>query len=145
MSSSRPESDPQPQAKRVARSPRRVRGIRESLAAIVLGFEAIVVGLGALTMLGLKAIDLTQAIVGGGIVIAVLIAGALLARFTVGLVLGWLAQVAVVATGFIVGAMFVVGIVFTAMWVFALVQGARIDQTKKSNNQAQANGEDIAQ
>jgi hypothetical protein len=44
-----------------------------------------------------------------------------------------------------VGAMFVVGIVFTAMWVFALVQGARIDQTKKSNNQAQATGEDIAQ
>jgi len=144
MSSSHSESDPQPQAKRVARSSRRVRGIRESLAAIVLGFEAIVVGLGALTMLGLKAIDLTQTIVGGGIVIAVLIAGALLARFTLGLVLGWLAQAAVVATGFIAGAMFVVGIVFTAMWVFALVQGARIDQTKKSNNQAQASGEDIA-
>jgi fatty acid desaturase len=138
-------SGSQPQPKRFSRPPRRVRGIRESLVAIVLGFEAIVVGLGALTMLGLKAIDLTQAIVGGGIVVAVLIAGALLARFTFGLVLGWLAQAAVMATGFIVGAMFVVGIVFTAMWVYALVQGARIDQAKKSRNNMQPDGEDTTQ
>jgi hypothetical protein len=122
--------------------PRRVRGIRESLVAIVLAFEAIVVGLGALTMLGLKSIDLVQAIVGGGLVIAVLIAGALLARFTFGIVLGWLAQAAVMATGFIVGAMFVVGIVFTAMWVYALVQGGRVDRAKKARNSGQSDGED---
>jgi len=135
-------SDSTPNPKRFSRAPRRVRGIRESLVAIVLGFEAIVVGLGALTMLGLKSITLVQAIVGGGLVIAVLIAGALLARFTVGLVLGWLAQAAVMATGFIVGAMFVVGIVFTAMWVYALVQGAKIDQFKKSRNSTSPDGED---
>jgi hypothetical protein len=138
-------SDSTPNPKRFSRAPRRVRGIRESLVAIVLGFEAIVVGLGALTMLGLKSITLVQAIVGGGLVIAVLIAGALLARFTVGLVLGWLAQAAVMATGFIVGAMFVVGIVFTAMWVYALVQGAKIDQFRKSRNSSQPHGEDTTQ
>lgn len=138
-------SDSQPQPKRSSRAPRRVRGIRESLVAIVLGFEAIVVGLGALTMLGLKSISLVQAIVGGGLVIAVLVFGAVLARFTVGLVLGWLAQAAVMASGFIVGAMFVVGIVFTAMWVYALVQGARIDQAKKSRNSMQPDGEDPTQ
>jgi len=143
MSSLNPPSHPQ--HNRVARSPRRERGIRESLVAIVLGFEAIVVGLGALTMLGLKSIDLVQAIVGGGIVIVILVAGALLARFTVGLVLGWIAQAAIVATGFIAGAMFVVGVVFTAMWVFALVQGARIDQTKKSQNTTSPPGKDTAQ
>lgn len=142
MSSSNPQSDPH--QNRVVRSPRRERGIRESLVAIVLGFEAIVVGLGALTMLGLKSIDLLQAIVGGGIVIVILVAGALLARFTVGLVLGWIAQAAIVATGFIAGAMFVVGVVFTAMWVFALVQGARIDQTKKSQSTTPPPGKDTA-
>ena len=136
-------SDSQP--KGFSRAPRRVRGIRESLVAIVLGFEAIVVGLGALTMLGLKSISLVQAIVGGGLVIAVLIVGAMLARFTVGLVLGWLAQAAVMATGFIVGAMFVVGIVFTAMWVYALVQGARIDQARKFRNSTPPDGEDTTQ
>ena len=101
-------SESQSKSKGSSGRPRRERGIRESLVAIVLGFEAIVVGLGALTMLGLRSIDLVQAIVGGGLVIAVLIAGALLARFTIGIVLGWLAQAAVMATGFIVGAMFVV-------------------------------------
>jgi len=145
MSSSHPESGPQRREQRVARAPRRERGIRESLVAIVLGFEAIVVGLGALTMLGLKAIDVVQAIVGGGLVIVILVAGALLARFTAGIVLGWIAQAAIMATGFIAGAMFVVGVVFTAMWVFALVQGARIDQTKKSQNTTPPPGKDTAQ
>ncbi len=138
-------SDSQPKRKRSSRAPRRVRGIRESLLAIVLGFEAIVVGLGVLTMLGLKSINLVQAIFGGGLVIALLIVGALLARFTVGIVLGWLAQAAVMATGFIVGAMFVVGIVFTAMWVYALVQGGRIDQAKKARSSRQSDGEDVTQ
>ena len=89
MSSTKPQPNGQPR-----RTPRRQRGTRESLMAIVLGFEAIVVGLGALTLLGLRALDFVQALVGGGLVIAVLIAGALLARFTVGLVLGWIAQAA---------------------------------------------------
>jgi fatty acid desaturase len=135
-------SESQSKSKGSSGRPRRERGIRESLVAIVLGFEAIVVGLGALTMLGLRSIDLVQAIVGGGLVIAVLIAGALLARFTIGIVLGWLAQAAVMATGFIVGAMFVVGIVFTAMWVYALVQGGRVDRAKNARNSRQSDGED---
>jgi hypothetical protein len=113
--------------------------------AIVLGFEAIVVGLGALTLLGLKALDFAQALVGGGLVIAVLIAGALLARFTVGLVLGWIAQAVVVASGFITGAMFVVGAVFTAMWVYALVQGGRIDRARNLRNNGHATREDNTQ
>jgi hypothetical protein len=137
-------SQAQPQPRGAGRPARRQRGIRESLVAIVLGFEAIVVGLGALTMLGLKAIDIVQATVGGGLVIVILVAGALLARFTAGIVLGWLAQAAIMATGFIAGAMFVVGVVFTAMWVFALVQGARIDQTKKSQSTTPPPGKDTA-
>ena len=140
MSSTQPQPNGQPR-----RTPRRQRGTRESLMAIVLGFEAIVVGLGALTLLGLRALDFVQALVGGGLVIAVLIAGALLARFTVGLVLGWIAQAVVVASGFITGAMFVVGAVFTAMWVYALVQGGRIDRARKLRNKGHATREDNTQ
>ena len=140
MSSTQPQPNAQPR-----RTPRRQRGTRESLMAIVLGFEAIVVGLGALTLLGLRALDFVQALVGGGLVIAVLIAGALLARFTVGLVLGWIAQAVVVASGFITGAMFVVGAVFTAMWVYALVQGGRIDRARNLRNNGHATREDNTQ
>ena len=140
MSSTQPQPHGQPR-----RTPRRQRGTRESLMAIVLGFEAIVVGLGALTLLGLRALDFVQALVGGGLVIAVLIAGALLARFTVGLVLGWIAQAVVVASGFITGAMFVVGAVFTAMWVYALVQGGRIDRARNLRNNGHATREDNTQ
>ena len=131
-----PGSSPSP------RKRRRQRGTRETLIAIVLGFEAIVVGLGALTMLGLKAIDFTQALVGGGLVIVILLAGILWARFAAGLVLGWVAQAIIVASGFIAGAMFVVGVVFTAIWVFALVQGTRIDRANNSHNELHATGED---
>jgi hypothetical protein len=61
-------SDSKPNPKRSSRAPRRARGIRESLVAIVLGFEAIVVGLGALTMLGLKSITVfgEEGVVAGG-------------------------------------------------------------------------------
>lgn len=140
MSSTQPQPNRQPR-----RTPRRQRGTRESLVAIVLGFEAIAVGLGALTLMGLKALDLVQALLGGGLVIAVLIAGALLARFTVGLVLGWIAQAVVVASGFIAGAMFVVGAVFIGMWVFALVQGGRIDEARNLRNDGHATREDNKQ
>ena len=138
-------SPSQPHPRSVSRrSPRRQRGTRETLIAIVLGFEAIVVGLGALTMLGLKALDFVQALVGGGLVILILLAGILWARFTAGLVLGWVAQAVILASGFIAGAMFVVGVVFTAIWVFALVQGTRIDRANNSHNEIHATGEDNA-
>lgn len=145
MSSSQPEPQPQSASSSSSpRKPRRQRGTRETLIAIVLGFEAIVVGLGALTMLGLKALDFLQALVGGGLVILILVAAVVWARFTAGLVLGWLAQAIILASGFIAGAMFVVGVVFTAIWVFALVQGARIDRANNSHNDRNATGEDNA-
>ena len=98
------------------RSPRRQRGTRETLISLV----------------------------GGGLVILILLAGILWARFTAGLVLGWVAQAVIMASGFIAGAMFVVGVVFTAIWVFALVQGTRIDRANNSHNEIHATGEDNA-
>lgn len=109
---------------------RRKRSVREILMTIVLGFEAIVVGLGALVVFGLKALPPLQAFVGGGLIVAGLVVAILLARWPWGMWVGWLLQVVVVLTGFLVGAMFVVGIVFTAMWIFALVQGAKIDNQR---------------
>ena len=110
---------------------RRTRTIRETLIAIVLGFEAIVVGLGALVIFGLKAVTPVQAFVGGGVIVLGLIAAIFMARWPSGVWLGWLLQVVVIMSGFLVGAMFVVGIVFTAMWIFALVQGDKIDNQKR--------------
>lgn len=123
----------------MTKGPRRTRSVKELLIAVVLGFEAIVVGLGALVVFGLKAVTPVQAFVGGGVVVAGLIAAILLSRWPSGVWLGWLLQVVVIMTGFLVGAMFVVGIVFTGMWIFALVQGGKIDTQRLERRDAETN------
>lgn len=122
---------------------RRTRSVKELLITIVLGFEAIVVGLGALVVFGLKAVPPLQAFVGGGVIVAGLIAAILLARWPIGTWLGWLLQVLVMLTGLLVGAMFVVGIVFTAMWIFALVQGGKIDKQRNERRVAHTDEGDL--
>lgn len=122
---------------------RRTRSVKELLITIVLGFEAIVVGLGALVVFGLKAVPPLQAFVGGGVIVAGLIAAILLARWPIGTLLGWLLQVLVMLTGLLVGAMFVVGIVFTAMWIFALVQGGKIDKQRNERRVAHTDEGDL--
>lgn len=122
---------------------RRTRSVKEFLITIVLGFEAIVVGLGALVVFGLKAVPPLQAFVGGGVIVAGLIAAILLARWPIGTWLGWLLQVLVMLTGLLVGAMFVVGIVFTAMWIFALVQGGKIDKQRNERRVAHTDEGDL--
>lgn len=119
--------------------PRRERTIRELLGSIVLGFELIVVFLGALVLFGLQSLPAAVAL-GGGAVLVVLVLIALgTLRSSVGIVLGWFVQLVVVAAGFLVPAFFIVGAIFTAMWAYCMIVGARIDRNKKAANAA-ANG-----
>lgn len=95
------------------------------LAASVLVFEAIVVGLAVPAALALGSAD--PATVGwwlGGTAVGCLVAAGLLRR-RVGYVLGSLLQVVVVASGVLVPAMYVLGSLFAALWVGALVLGRR--------------------
>lgn len=125
------------EAQPVAR-PRRQRSLRELLGSIVLGFELLVVFLGALVLFGLHALPAWLALGGGAALIVLMILAIGLLRNTAGVVLGWLAQLVLVAAGLLVPAFFIVGAIFTAMWVYCMIAAARIDR----NNQAAARAAD---
>ncbi|MDN4615146.1 DUF4233 domain-containing protein [Leifsonia sp. F6_8S_P_1B] len=110
--------------------PRRARGLRELLGSIVLGFELIVVFLGALVLFGLKALPPAVALGGGAALVLLMIVAIGTLRWPVGVVLGWLVQLTVVAAGFLVPAFFIVGAIFTAMWTYCMIAAARIDRNK---------------
>ena len=109
---------------------RRQRSLRESLGSIVLGFELIIVFLGALVVFGLKALPAAVALGGGAAVVVLMIVAILLLRFRIGYWLGWLVQLVVVLSGFLVGMLFIVGAIFAAIWAYAPIVGARLDRRK---------------
>lgn len=104
------------------------RSVQRSLGSIVLGFELVVVFLGALVVFGLHALPPVQALGGGAVFIVLMIVAILLLRFRVGYWLGWLIQLGVIAAGFLVGMLFIVGVIFTAIWAYAMIAGARLDR-----------------
>jgi hypothetical protein len=109
------------------------------LGSIVLGFELLVVFLGALVLFGLGSLPAAVALGGGAVVVVLMIVAMGTLRSPVGIVLGWFVQLVVVAAGFLVPAFFIVGAIFTAMWAYCMIAGARIDRNKKAANAA-ANG-----
>ncbi|MBN9630216.1 MAG: DUF4233 domain-containing protein [Actinobacteria bacterium] len=111
---------------------RRRRTLRESLGSIVLGFELIVVFLGALVLFGLKSLPAWIALGGGAVVVLLMIAAIGLMRNRAGVVLGWLVQLVVVAAGFLVPAFFIVGAIFTAMWTYCMIAASRIDRNNRT-------------
>ncbi|MGO4593998.1 DUF4233 domain-containing protein [Leifsonia sp. 2TAF2] len=121
-----------------ASRPRRQRSLRELLGSIVLGFELLVVFLGALVLFGLHALPAAVALGGGAGLIVLMILAIALLRNTVGVVLGWIVQLVLVAAGLLVPAFFIVGAIFTAMWAYCMIAAARIDR----NNQAVARAAD---
>jgi hypothetical protein len=109
---------------------RPARSLRRMMAAVVLGFEALVVFFAALVAKNLSSVGLSTALwVGGGLAVACLVAAGML-RSRGGWVAGWVLQVLVLATGFWVPMMFFLGAVFAALWLAALRFGERIDREK---------------
>lgn len=93
------------------------------LAAAVLVFEAIIVGLAIPVAITVAEVDATRAVlIGGGLAIGCLVTAGLLRR-RIGIPLGWALQVLVVLSGFVVPAMFIVGGLFAVLWVVALRLG----------------------
>ncbi|TFD09275.1 DUF4233 domain-containing protein [Cryobacterium sp. TMT1-2-2] len=112
------------------------RSVKRSLATILLGFETIVVFLGAVVTLGLVSVATEPTPVSP---LAVIIGGVLLVLAMVGLIgllryrwsypIGWALQAIIIATGFVTPAMFFVGALFAAMWAYCMITGSRIDHT----------------
>jgi hypothetical protein len=110
-----------------ARPPAR-RSVQQSLGSIVLGFEVIIVFLGALVIFGLKAAPAAWALGGGAAMVVAMAVTIALLRYRWGFVVGWILQLIVIASGFLVGMLFIVGIIFTALWAYCMITGARLDR-----------------
>lgn len=115
--------------------PLRIHGVGEKmfrrLVAVVLVGEAFVFFFAALVAWAFRRDEAS------GAATTYLVLGCLLAvlcfltsgllRKPWGVTLGWLLQVAALATSFVVPSMLVLAVIFLALWVLALVQGDKMD------------------
>jgi hypothetical protein len=115
--------------------------MRESLGSIVLGFELIIVFLGALVLYGLQSLPAALALGGGAALVVLMIVAIALLRHPVGIAIGWVVQLIVIAAGLLVPAFFIVGAIFAAMWTYVMIVGGRIDHRDRL---ARAAAEDAA-
>lgn len=124
----------QPVGARRRGRPGRKRSLTESLGSIVLACEALTVFLASLVAFGLDAVHplpRAAALIGGGLLFVALVVTAGLLRHRWGVIVGWVLQALLLATGFLVPAMFFLGAVFAAMWTYAILTGTRIDRSKE--------------
>ena len=110
---------------------RRQRSATESLLSIALALEAVLVFFVALTAFALRIVEPWVALAGGGLFIVALALCARLVRYPAGVVLGWVLQVLLVATGLLMPIMFAIGAGFFALWIFCFVKGRSLDRAKK--------------
>lgn len=106
------------------------QSVQQSLASIVLGFELIVMFLAALVAFGLKALPAPVALIGGAVLCLVIVLTLAVLRYRWGVIVGWVVQGVIVASGILVPIMFIIGALFAGMWVYAMVAGGRIDREK---------------
>lgn len=107
------------------RGPRTVRG---SLASIVLATQFIVVILAALVVFGLRVVPPGVAFGAGAALLVVIAIAAATANRPVGIALGWLVQLVLIAGGILEPTVGIVGVIFLAIWVYCMIVGGRIDR-----------------
>ncbi len=134
-----PEGVSQPSSRRSR--PRRERSVTESLLSIVLVLEAFLLFFATLTAFGLRVLEpelpAWAALPIGGAFIAVVIIASGLMRFSWGVWVGWVLQVAIIATGVVMPMMFLVGAGFAALWIFCFVKARQIEALKRRNSAGQ--------
>ncbi len=127
----------------------RNKSSKRALASIALSFEAFVVFFATLTAFGLKAADISPNLPRVEIIWAIGLTVSLLCILTPALLLkpfgyaiGWLIQVAVLASGFWLWGMFVIGSMVAGMWIWALVAGGTIDKARANFEKNKEEGSD---
>jgi len=117
-------------ARASARRPRRERSALESLLSIALLLEAVLLFFVTLAVFALKVLPAGLAF-GAGIGMIVLLAiDGRLVRYRWGRWLGWLLQLAIVASGVLLTLMFFIGAGFLGIWIYCFVTGRRLDAAK---------------
>jgi hypothetical protein len=114
--------------------PRRQRTLTESLLSIVLGLEAVLVFFIALTVFGLHALPPAVAFGGGAALAIVLALATRIVRWNWGVWVGWVLQLALLATGLLLPALYIVAAVFIGMWVYCFVRARKIDRDNASRS-----------
>jgi hypothetical protein len=109
---------------------RRSRGAQESLLSITLGLESFVVFFAALAGYSLQAVNPTLALVGGGVLLAAFLLCSGVVRTPAGRAVGWVLQLALIATGVVLPLMYLIGTLFFALWIWCFVKGASLDRAK---------------
>jgi hypothetical protein len=115
-------------AARPGRRPRKARTVTATLAAMMLATELLVVVLVSLALLGLHTLPAPVALGGGGALIVLIAVAAALSSRRIGIVLGWIAQIVLLATFRLDFAVGVVGLIFAAIWTYSMIVGRRIDR-----------------
>ncbi|MGI5274426.1 DUF4233 domain-containing protein [Nonomuraea sp. CA-218870] len=97
------------------------------LGASVLGMEAIVVALFTPVAITVGGVAPALAVTAGiGVAVLCVVATGLL-RKPIGYVLGSVAQVLAICTGFLVTTMFFLGAIFAALWITAIFVARRVE------------------
>lgn len=110
---------------------RRQRSLTESLASIVLTMEAILVFFIALTVYGLHTLPPLAAFGGGAGLAVVLLVSTRLMRYSWGPWLGWVLQLVLLATGFVLPVLFIPAAIFIALWTFCFIRGRQVDRANE--------------
>ncbi len=108
------------------------------LCGSILICELVIVYFAVLTAYGLEvkiagSLSLTQLLLGASAVAVLAVAGVVLLPRRIGqkrpgVVIGWVVQALLLASGFVVGSMYFVAALFIALWAVAVYWSARIDR-----------------
>ena len=107
-----------------------MRSASESLLSIALLLEAVLVFFIVMVAFGLKLLPIPVVFGGGAVLAALLLVAGRLAGGPVGVWIGWVLQVALIALGILLPLMYFIGAIFAAIWVYCFVTGRRLDRRK---------------
>jgi hypothetical protein len=105
-----------------------VRSPLRALAATTLVLEGFVLFFAGIVAKDLSGLSVRTAVGGGSVLALLCLLAAGLLRSRAGFAVGWVLQLVMVATGFVVPMMFGIGAVFCVLWFVSLYWGTRIER-----------------
>ena len=120
--------------------PKKRRSVKVMFASTVLLLEAFVVLFATLVVFGLRSDTIPVGVIlGVGLTLSsVLIVSCALLTKPYGILIGWILQVLIIATGIAEPMMFLVGILFALTWLYGIRTGARLDRENAQRDREQA-------
>jgi hypothetical protein len=109
---------------------RRERSTSESLLSIALLLEAIMVFFVVMVAYGLKVLPVGVVFGGGALLVLLLLVAGRLAGRAIGVWLGWVLQVALIALGILLPLMYFIGAIFSAIFIYCFITGRRLDRRR---------------